>query len=70
MCSLPKLFCEAGCIYREQSFRHLACPTALKNKKDCVLPDPVHMVMKANNRTMSVAPNQVVPQGNPLKNPL
>lgn len=65
VCGLPKLFCEAGCIYREQSFRHLACPTALKNKKDCVLPD-----QKANNRTMSVAPNQVVPQGNPLKNPL
>ena len=38
VCSLPKLFCEAGCIYREQSFRHLACPTALKDKKDCVLP--------------------------------
>ena len=64
MCSLPNLFCK------EQSFRQLACPIALKNKKDCLLPDSVYMVMKANNRIKFVVPKQAVPQGNPSENPL
>ena len=41
LCILPKKLesiCDAGCIYRESAFKHLACPLA---KKDvCVAPCP------------------------------
>jgi hypothetical protein len=56
-CPLPKVvkhFCQAGCIYREKAFLHLACPIALKNKEFCVAPlpppDPTYILMKTNNR--------------------
>ena len=40
VCSLPpaiKSLCETGCIYREASLRHLACPGSTKADV-CVAP--------------------------------
>jgi hypothetical protein len=40
-CSLPrnlKNLCEAGCIYREKAFKHLACQIAIKAKDPCAAP--------------------------------
>jgi hypothetical protein len=40
VCSLGpsiKSLCETGCIYREASLRHLACPVSIKTEA-CVAP--------------------------------
>lgn len=33
-----KILCEAGCIYREREFRHLACPKKLRGIQQCAAP--------------------------------
>ena len=64
VCSLGpaiKSLCESGCIYRESSLRHLACPASTKHDV-CVAPCAPQPC--GCRKTDLVMPSQTKPQRN------